>query len=256
MTGRRERAVVGMQLGAALVAELAGLALTVTVLSSPGGQQPTTTDPLERAGHVAGWVTIALLGYLLVVTGIQVLALGLNGIAPGRPVAGRLAAAATRLGPRAVAGVAAAVLLSGATACRPTDPAPAARDGQPVPVALEAVAPEPVWLLGEVTPTVDGTVSMVLESEPSEPVTMELEAEPAVPTDPAAPAGEARTVVVGRGDNLWEIARREVSNRLGRPATATETDPYWRMLVEINRPRLVDPTVPDLIYPGQVLQLP
>ena len=256
MTGRRERAVVGMRLGAALAAELAGLALTVTVLSSPGSQQSTTTDPLDHAGHVAGWVTIALLGYLLVVTGIQVLALGLNGIAPGRPVAGRLAAAATRLGPRAVAGVAAAVLLSGATACRPTDPAPAARDGQPVPVALEAVAPEPVWLLGEVTPTVDGTVSMVLESEPSEPVTMELEAEPAGPTDPAAPAGEARTVVVGRGDNLWEIARREVSNRLGRAATATETDPYWRVLVEINRPRLVDAAVPDLIYPGQVLQLP
>ena len=84
---------------------------------------------------------------------------------------------------------------------------------------------------------------------------MELEAEPAVPSDPASPAGDARTVV-GRGDNLWEIARREVSNRLGRPPTATETDPYWRMLVEINRPRLVDPTVPDLIYPGQVLQLP
>lgn len=245
MTGRRERAVVGMRLGAALAAELAGLALTVTVLSSPGSQQSTTTDPLDRAGYAAGWVTIALLGYLLVVTGIQVLALGLGGLAPGRPVAGRLAATATRLGPRAIAGVAAAVLLSGATACRPTDPTPAGRDGQPVPVALEAV-----------TPTVDATVSMVLESEPSEPVTMELEAEPAVPTDPAAPAGEARTVVVGRGDNLWEIARREVSNRLGRPATATETDPYWRMLVEINRPRLVDPTVPDLIYPGQVLQLP
>jgi len=256
VTGRRERAVVGMRLGAALVAELAGLAFTVTVLSSPGGQQSATTDPLDRAGHVAGWVTIALLGYLLVVTGIQVLALGLNGIAPGRPVAGRLAAAATRLGPRAVAGVAAAVLLSGATACRPTDPAPAARDGQPVPVGLETVALETAWLLDGVTPTVDATVSMVLESEPSEPVTMELEAEPAIPTDPAAPAGEARTVVVGRGDNLWEIARREVSNRLGHAATTTETDPYWRVLVEVNRPRLVDPAVPDLIYPGQVLQLP
>jgi len=256
VTGRRERAVVGMRLGAALAAELAGLALTVTVLSSPGGQQSTTSDPLDQAGQVAGWVTIALLGYLLVVTGIQVLALGLDGVAPGRPVAGRLAATATRLGPRAMAGVAAAVLLSGATACRPTDPTPAGRDGQPVPVALEAVAPKTVWLLEGATPTVDGTVSMVLESEPSEPVTMELEAEPAGPTDPAAPAGEARTVVVGRGDNLWEIARREVSNRLGRAATATETDPYWRVLVEINRPRLVDAAVPDLIYPGQVLQLP
>ena len=60
MTGRRERAVVGMRLGAALVAELAGLAFTVTVLSSPGGQQSATTDPLDRAGHVAGWVTIAI----------------------------------------------------------------------------------------------------------------------------------------------------------------------------------------------------
>ena len=256
MTGRRERAVVGMRLGAALAAELAGLAFTISVLSSPGGQQSATTDPLDRAGYAAGWVTIALLGYLLVVTGIQVLALGLDKVAPGRPVAGRLAATATRLGPRAIAGVAAAVLLSGATACRPTDPTPAGRDGQPVPAALEAVAPKTAWLLEGVTPAVDGTVSMVLESEPSEPVTMELEAEPAVPSDPASPAGDARTVVVGRGDNLWEIARREVSNRLGRAATATETDPYWRMLVEINRPRLVDPAVPDLIYPGQVLQLP
>jgi hypothetical protein len=30
----------------------------------------------------------------------------------------------------------------------------------------------------------------------------------------------------------------------------------WRRLVEVNRPRLVDPANPDLLYPGQVLVLP
>ena len=92
--------------------------------------------------------------------------------------------------------------------------------------------------VGEVTPTVDGTVSMVLESEPSEPVTMELEAEPL-----ARPIWLRRPVRPGRSSSAGETTSGRSPGAgvepARRAATATETDPYWRVLVEINRPRLV-----------------
>jgi flagella basal body P-ring formation protein FlgA len=35
-----------------------------------------------------------------------------------------------------------------------------------------------------------------------------------------------------------------------------ETDPYWRVLVEVNRDVLADPENADLLFPGQVLEVP
>ncbi|MFP5322935.1 MAG: LysM peptidoglycan-binding domain-containing protein, partial [Acidimicrobiia bacterium] len=58
------------------------------------------------------------------------------------------------------------------------------------------------------------------------------------------------------GDSFWTIAEETVSDALARPATDDEVDPYWRRLVEANRARLVDPADPDLLHPGQVLELP
>jgi DNA-binding SARP family transcriptional activator/nucleoid-associated protein YgaU len=79
----------------------------------------------------------------------------------------------------------------------------------------------------------------------SQPVTR-TEPGPAV-AEPAA-AGEVTVVV---GDDFWQIAERELSERLGRAPTTEEIAPYWRQLVEANRTRLAPPGDPNLIYPGQ-----
>jgi nucleoid-associated protein YgaU len=55
-------------------------------------------------------------------------------------------------------------------------------------------------------------------------------------------------VVVERGDSFWSIAVEEAGER--------ELVRYWRALIEANRDRLVDPSNPDLLHPGQVLRLP
>ncbi len=73
---------------------------------------------------------------------------------------------------------------------------------------------------------------------------------------PTAPSGVPTTWSVTEGESLWSIAEDVMTARLGREATDTEIDPYWRRLVEVNRYRLVDPDDADLIVPGQVLEVP
>lgn len=65
-----------------------------------------------------------------------------------------------------------------------------------------------------------------------------------------------RTWTVRRGDHLWRIAHDTLAARLGHQPVDAEVVPYWEQLIETNRPRLVDPNNPDLIFPGQVFTLP
>lgn len=58
------------------------------------------------------------------------------------------------------------------------------------------------------------------------------------------------------GDHLWKIAEDTLSHSLGRPPSDAEIDPYWRELVEQNRPTLPDPSNPNLIHPGHQVQIP
>lgn len=62
---------------------------------------------------------------------------------------------------------------------------------------------------------------------------------------------EADSVVVVKGDHLWKISAR----RLGPEATNGEIAPYWRDVIEANTPQLRSGD-PDLIYPGEVVELP
>lgn len=61
---------------------------------------------------------------------------------------------------------------------------------------------------------------------------------------------------VAPGEHLWGIAAARVSQDLGRVATDDEVAGYWQCLVAQNRDRLADPANPDLVYPGQVFELP
>lgn len=82
-----------------------------------------------------------------------------------------------------------------------------------------------------------------------------------VPDDPPPPPAPpvdrpATTWTVTPGDSLWSIAEEVLADAWARSPTGAEVDPFWRALVERNRGRLPDPGDPDLIHPGQVLELP
>ena len=67
-----------------------------------------------------------------------------------------------------------------------------------------------------------------------------------------APQG---SVVVEPGDHLWKISANHLEGILDRPAEPAEIDPYWRVVIETNRASLSSGD-PDLIYPGEVIELP
>jgi uncharacterized membrane protein YgcG len=71
-------------------------------------------------------------------------------------------------------------------------------------------------------------------------------------------AEQATSHRVERGDNLWAIARdrlAEVSGRRSVELSDREVAAYWATVVEANRGRLRSRD-PDLIYPGEVVELP
>ena len=49
--------------------------------------------------------------------------------------------------------------------------------------------------------------------------------------------GSYRSVVVQPGDHLWKISATHLEGILDRPAEPEEIDPYWRVVIEANRPR-------------------
>lgn len=69
-----------------------------------------------------------------------------------------------------------------------------------------------------------------------------------VPVTLTTPAPITETVVVRRGDHLWKISARHL-------AAGVPVAPYWRQVVEVNTPRLRSGD-PDLIYPGELVELP
>ncbi len=283
---------------------------TTTAASTAGPfTSEMTQDPLGAVTKVAGWASVAILGYLIVVTALQLLALTVAVLAPKRSIGAHIASASARLGPRAFAGLAAAATLAGVTACGPATTSPgsgsarAAPAGarEPVVMVLDApldttaantpgstVAPGNTVAPGGTnnpgsTGSTDASVTMYLDADMSGPgTTVPVTNSPAAPhaepaeqapataapataapstaalaiSEPATAAPVPTEVTVARGDSLWSIAEDALSDRLGRPATPTELDQYWHSVVEINRTRLVDPSNPGLIYPGQRFALP
>lgn len=67
--------------------------------------------------------------------------------------------------------------------------------------------------------------------------------------DPVNDAPES--VVVEKGDHLWKISARH----LGDDVPETDIAPYWREVIVVNTP-LLRSGDPDLIYPGEVVELP
>jgi hypothetical protein len=71
---------------------------------------------------------------------------------------------------------------------------------------------------------------------------------PPAPAPPAPPPSAPVPVATHRiapGEHLWSIAASH----------AADVAPYWRSLVELNRPHLRSGD-PDLVYPGETIELP
>ena len=63
----------------------------------------------------------------------------------------------------------------------------------------------------------------------------------------------AETWIVETGDHLWAIAAETVADRTGRTDDES-VGAYWQRLIEANRHIVGDD--PDLIHPGQIIELP
>lgn len=89
---------------------------------------------------------------------------------------------------------------------------------------------------------------------PPAPVPPSVPVGPAVPAAPPAPGRH----VVATGDSLWTIAAAHLAGLTGRDRAALgdhEIAPYWARVVDVNRAALRSGN-PDLIYPGEIVDLP
>lgn len=93
--------------------------------------------------------------------------------------------------------------------------------------------------------------AVVMRSLPDEEVVMVR-----LPDDPPAPAPGPGSWTVRPGDHFWRVAEEVLTSALGRSPRDRETTAYWWQMVEANRSRLADPDDPDLLFPGQVIEVP
>lgn len=110
-----------------------------------------------------------------------------------------------------------------------------------------------------ISPQLDRTASPGVETDEAtaslRPFTMDGEWLAAMAAQQQEPKA-AEVWVAESGDHLWAVASETLSDAWGRSPHDSEVDRYWRQLVSTNSSRLVDPSNPDLIYPGQVFVLP
>ncbi len=101
----------------------------------------------------------------------------------------------------------------------------------------------------------DDDIVMHVERPPSTTHQAANELPQAVPQTPAEPHTKS-TWSVRPGDNFWKIAQTQVNDHLGHHASESDVAPYWLKLISANASKFVDPGNPDLLIPGQVLDLP
>jgi len=141
-----------------------------------------------------------------------------------------------------------AVSLATAVVLVPTTTASAARANDPPSVSLVRDGRGLRALLPDSTTPPASSVGPA----PDAPV-------PPLPAPPPAPAREPSfEIVVVAGDNLWELAARQLATLAGRSRVEiadAEITPYWVRVCDANR-ALLRSGDPSLIYPGERVVLP
>ena len=234
-----------------LAAVVAGVA-AVLVLLHLAGRGELAAPPLrswdgfrawleQRDGVTAAFTIVRLVALVLAWYVAVVIALGSVGrLAGSRRLVAVTDAATVPPLRRLLANVAGAGLAGAATlAVAPVVVGAATDRGEPAVEA--AAADDELVLVGEAT-TVDDRLVLL----PGDEGTATMHRLPdAATTWTAAP-----------GDHLWSIAEETLTQAWGRPPTDKEVVPYWQALVDLNRSKLAQPNNPDLIFPGQVFDLP
>lgn len=259
-------------------------------VTDPGawGDWAAARDPLVAAVAVLRLVVLALAWYLVGVTTVGLVARLLRAARLVRvadaltvPMVRHLLQSALGVG-LATAMVGAATVPASSTAPRvATDHATMEAPAEPGAghVSLVRYAADDA----EVTmaPAVDDAEVTMARTEPTEdaggaPVSMRLLEEAG--TDP--PAGEVTMRPSGRdepgeatlraveqgpgtdahrvaaGESLWSIAQDALADRWDREPTEGEVLDYWERVIERNRDALPDPDNPDLLFPGDEVELP
>lgn len=120
---------------------------------------------------------------------------------------------------------------------------------------VELSADEPSTTV-EPAPTVTEQATLHLITDVANPATTLPAATEPPPTATLPVTDPQRTWIVQPGESFWSIASEHLSDINGRAVTEREVDPYWRQVIEVNRSRLVNPNDADLLFTGQVLELP
>lgn len=104
----------------------------------------------------------------------------------------------------------------------------------------------------------DGTAPVMrrLPDDPAQDPPGQPSGEPRPPSPAAGPRDVPATFTIGRGDHLWRMAAVTLARAWGRPPSDAQIAPYWVRVVEANRHHLADPHNPDLVFPGQVMDVP
>lgn len=269
---------------AQLIAAIAGLVATGGGMIAAGGVLPSppasvdpgawqgwwaATDPATALMGLLRLVAIGAAAWLLATTVLGLLARATRSVAV-IAWADRAALPVQRRVLNRVAGVALVMATLGsasAAGAGPAPPAPAHLVRLPDAPDPAAGPPATVTRLpdgGPADPAPSGRPLVAPKRQASAPATTRRVATAAPRPAPATrrplrqtaaapiPPG-ARTYTVVPGDSFWRIAAGHEAQRLGRPPTDAEIGRYWVTLVAANRQRVVDP---DLIFPGQVLELP
>lgn len=182
-------------------------------------------------------------GWYLLATTVVAVVLRLSGADRAAVVADALSLPGTRRLVRAVAGLslAASAVTAATSLTAAPGPAGASPLGDPdAGITMRRLPDEP----GVVMPPPP-------EEEVEEEVVMRR-----LPDEPAAATPPEHHRRVRAGDHFWSVAEEVLAGAWGRSPTDGETTPYWSRLVEANRHRLVDRDNADLLFPGQLLEVP
>lgn len=220
---------------------------------------PAATMTLLRYAALAACGYVVALGVLTVLvsaTRVRWLELVLRFVTPAvlRPLLG-IVVVATLATPRPAGATTAdanppvmvlATTTSGAPE-QPSQPPTMRRVDARTPTTTAVPAPPATAIL-------DAAVVSPVVSKPSAPsITATVVARPtSAPTTTTAPA----TWTIARGEHLWFVAERVMTQALGADVHHGELARYWRSLVDANRERLVDRDNADLVYAGQEFVLP
>jgi len=255
----------GVVAGLATLGLLFGAVAFLRWIGGPLGD-PLTNSSVSRIGAVPHPIALALsilriAAFAACMYGIALTSATLAAILTRRPDLERLA---TSMAPprlrRALVGLIGLGVLS-SVASAPAGPQPVTVRTAPARHVTRATsAPDTTMPPAPDTTAPDTTAPDTTTSTTVPPLTT------SPTTAPATAAGDRTTAptdgelpnlwVMEPGDHLWRVASVALGRHLGRDALTSEVDSYWRAVIDLNRESLIDPDNPDLVFTGQVIELP